>query len=484
MVALGWTIGLGLGGLMIANHFRKHIRDKRKRACRRAQHDAYLAHVRELIANKEPNSSRPPNIIIVLMDDMGYADISAYGATALSTPNIDRLAHEGVSLHNFYASSPVCSPSRAGLLTGRYPMRMHISAVFFPRHSLVDLALRIGGIYSFGVDGLLEDEITLGEALQAAGFRTALLGKWHLGDHSPHRPNEKGFDFFYGSYYSNDMKPYAFYRNGAIDIPAPVDQTQITKKLAQEAIHFIEENANRPFFLHYCQPFPHDPVHCSSGFAKSSKAGTYGDCVQEVDWSVGEIIKTLERLKLRENTIIIFTSDNGPWYEGNPGYVRGRKGLVFEGGQRVPCIWSWPGHIPNSIKSNEILSNLDFFPTLLQQCGVPLPTDRVIDGRNIMPHLIDHQSVVENKPFFYCWNKKVLAVRDRTWKYHRKHMNDNSSYWPVAIGPLLFNLRDDPTESYNQLASNPAVGEQLQKAIDIFQHELQTNPRGWLDNTP
>jgi arylsulfatase A-like enzyme len=477
--------GVILFGIVIIYSIFKHFYNRSKQACRLNLHQKYLEEVRQFFNILDPDLSRPPNIVIILTDDMGYADISAYGATAISTPNIDQIAREGVSFDTFYSSSPVCSPSRAGLLTGRYPLRMHISKVFFPHRSYVDNFFRITGGYRYGVDGLMADEITLAEALKCAGYRTGILGKWHLGDHSPHLPNEKGFDFFYGSYYSNDMKPYAFYRNRNVEVPAPVDQTQITHLLTREALKFIEENASRPFFLHYCQPFPHSPVHASAEFTSSSRAGTYGDCIQELDWSVGEILKSLDKHNLRNNTLLIFTSDNGPWYEGNPGYVRGRKGLPFEGGQRVPAIWSWLGHMPQNEKRSAFCSNLDIFPTLLNLVNIPLPEDRAIDGRDILPLLMGTQQDTDGsdegntKRFFYLWDKRALAVRKQVWKYHRKHMNDNAAYWPMPMGPLLYHLEEDFNESYNQIMAYPEKAEELKKILEQFQHELDTNPRGW-----
>ena len=265
-------------------------------------------------------------------------------------------------------------------------------------------------MFPYGVRGILPDEITVAEALQAGGYKTGLFGKWHLGDKSPYLPNEKGFDHFFGSYYSNDMKPYAYYRNDELVIEAPADQTQLTKEITHEMLDFIDENRDQPFFLYYPSPFPHHPVHASEDYAGKSNGGAYGDCVREIDWSVGEIVKKLDELNLTENTLIIFTSDNGPWFEGNPGYHRGRKNNSFDGGQMVPFIASWPREIPKGIEVEATAMNIDFFPTFLNIAGIPLPTDREIDGLDMLPIMKGEVTETcmkiftssKGKPFMVC----------------------------------------------------------------------------------
>jgi arylsulfatase A len=376
---------LGIICLFIINAVRTKLHNRKKQNMNIMAHKQYLEYVhKEFYSNHEV---KKPNIIVFFMDDMGYADISYYGAKNIKTPNIDSLSENGVKMNCFYSCSPVCSPSRAGLLTGRHPLRMLIPHVFFPSKSFISKFIRVTLRGSHGVKGLLEDEITIAEVLNEAGYKTGLLGKWHLGDKSPHLPNDKGFEFFYGALYSNDMKPYAIWRNRKIEQPSPANQDNLTKYLTNEAISFIRKNANKPFFLHYCKPFPHDPLHASRDFQGTSNAGLYGDAVQEIDWSVGEILKTLHEFGLREKTLIIFTSDNGPWHEGNPGFHRGRKGLPFEGGQRVPFIVSFLSVLPKGITINEMAMNTDIFPSILNLIGIPLPDDRIIDGKDLIPLL-------------------------------------------------------------------------------------------------
>lgn len=472
-----WPIALAAAGagVLAAGLGRAALRRKRI-DLRVDQHDAYLDAIR---AN--PPAGKRPNLIIVFCDDMGYGDLSCFGARTITTPAIDALAASGARLTAFYSSSPVCSPSRAGLLTGRYPTRAHVNFVFFPSSSAIGKGLRATGLYTHGVQGLLPDEITLGEVLQAAGYVTGLVGKWHLGDRSPHLPNERGFDFFYGSHYSNDMRPYAMYRNREIDIPAPANQDELTGILTREAIQFITGNKDRPFFLHYCQPFPHHPLHASARFAGSSTAGVYGDAVQEIDWSVGEIARTLDTLGISGNTIVAFTSDNGPWHEGNPGYQRGRKNQVFEGGQRVPAVVRWPGVVEPGRVIDAPAMNIDLLPTMLEVLGIPPPRDRIIDGRNLVPLLSGREHGSPHETLHYFWGKRLLAVRSGKWKYHARHGSDNAAYHLMKPGPFLFDLEADPNESYDQAARHPAVARDLATRLEAMAGEVAANPRGWLD---
>jgi len=471
-----WYILIGIFVVLILNFIRKQIRNKNKQNIKIENHQKYLESVVE-------TKKKRPNIIVFFMDDMGFADISCYGAKNIHTPNIDSLAENGVKLTSFYSSSPVCSPSRAGLLTGRHPLRMHMPNVYFPRKTLTGLMINFFiRKTAYGVKGILEDEITIPEVLKKTGYATGMLGKWHLGDKSPHLPNDKGFDFFYGAHYSNDMKPYAIWKNKEISQPAPADQNQLTKSLTQEGINFIREHKDEPFFLHYCQPFPHDPLHASEEFRGTSKGGLYGDTVQEVDWSVGEILKTLDELNLRENTLLIFTSDNGPWHEGHPGFHRGRKGLPYEGGQRVPFIASYPKTIPKGLVVEEMAMNIDIFPTLLQLNGIPLPEDRIIDGKDIMPLLSGSVQETPHDHLFYHWGKKILAVRDKNYKYHTRHRSDNSTYSMMKIRPLLFDMNRYDQESYDQTIHHTEKVEELKMKLEEFQNDLKQNPRGWIEN--
>jgi len=420
-----------------------------------------------------------PNIVLVFVDDMGHGDISCFGSKAIQTPNLDQLAENGVKMNNFYASSPICSPSRFGCLTGRYPSRGFVHGVFFSSTTLFGRLIN-QFMFPYGVRGILPDEITLAEALQKSGYKTGIFGKWHLGDQSPYLPNEKGFDYFFGSYYSNDMKPYAYYRNNEIAIEAPADQTKLTKEITQEILGFIDENKDQPFFVYYPSPFPHDPVHASEDYAGTSKGGTYGDCVQEIDWSVGEIKKKLDEHGLTENTLIIFTSDNGPWYEGNPGYHRGRKNNSFDGGQIVPFIASWPDQISQGIEVDVTAMNIDFFPTFLKIAGIPLPDDRVIDGVDMLPVLKGEAEESLHDELYFLKGKKVMGVRTKdNFKYIDRDNSDNGSYWMSKQGPFLFDLNNDLNESYNNNAHFPEKANKLRNMLDTKRKEMEENPRGW-----
>lgn len=445
--------------------------NKRKAQIRMDLHDDYLSGIK----TKE---GKKPNIVLVFVDDMGYGDLSCFGSEAIHTPNLDALAEDGAKMNNFYASSPICSPSRFSCLTGRYPTRGYVDYVFFAKNALGRVLNRI--VFPYGVKGILPDEITIPEALSAGGYKTGMFGKWHLGDCSPYLPNEKGFDYFFGSYYSNDMKPFEYYRNQELVMEDPIDQTQLTKKLCSEICSYIDDNKDDPFFAYYASPFPHNPVHASEEFTGKSKGGAYGDCVEELDWSVGEIRKKLDEHNLSDNTLIIFTSDNGPWYEGNPGLHRGRKNNSFDGGQMVPFIACWPAQIPSNTSIDETAMNIDFFPTFLNLAGIDMPQDREIDGSDMMPLLkgVKTESVHEN--LYFIRSKKVFAVRTKdNFKYWRKNRSENSSYAPVNQGPFLFNLDCDQNESYNVLTHFPEKSEELKMNIQNKQAEMKQNPRGW-----
>lgn len=448
--------------------------NKRKVQLRQSAHQAYLSSIPRVAEQK------PPNIVLIFVDDMGYGDLSCFGSQAIHTPNLDEMAEDGVRLNQFYASSPVCSPSRFGCLTGRYPTRGFVHHVFFPKSG--SLAGRMINRFAFpyGVRGILPDEITVAEALRAGGYKTGIFGKWHLGDHSPYLPNEKGFDYFFGSYYSNDMQPYAYYRNDEIALEAPADQTQLTRRLTDEILAFIDANKDQPFFVYYPSPFPHHPVHASPQFSGSSNGGTYGDCVQEIDWSVGAIRKKLAEHGLTENTLVIFTSDNGPWHEGSPGLHRGRKGNNFDGGQMTPFIASFPRLIPKGIEVEHAAMNIDLFPTLLKLAGVPLPSDREVDGVDILPLLQGQESASPHEALYFIRGAEIFGVRaSDNFKYMKKDRSDNSFYAALKHGPFLFDLNHDPNESYNAAAHFPQKEKQMREALESKQREMKANPRGW-----
>ena len=448
-----------------------------------------------------------PNLILINADDLGYGDLSCYGSTAIRTPNIDRLAGQGVRFTDFHACDSVCTPSRAGLLTGRYPVRMMLDTPLQPgREPLGKKAMvRLG--YLAGKLGLLdlatrgaargihEAEITLAEALRAGGYRTGMVGKWHLGDYSQEPrfdPLRHGFDSYFGVPYSNDMTPFPLFRNGEMLDPDVQDQSALTGLYTDEALAFIQAGGREPFFLYLAHTFPHRPLHPSSEFAGSSVAGLYGDVVQEIDWSAGRILDGLEKRGLVENTLVIFTSDNGPWYQGSPGPFRGRKGQAFEGGHRVPFIARSPGRIPPSSVCDTPAINLDLFPTLLAAAGVALPEDRLIDGRDITP-LLTGESHLSPHEYFYLYHQGELeGIRSGDWKYFR---NTSHYTWPMPVDkklgfltnhttgpiPLLHNLATDPGEAYNLSERFPDVVERLEGAMAEWEAELASDPLGFLE---
>jgi len=466
-------------------------------------------------------ATRKPNLVVILADDLGYGDLQSYGTRAIRTPNLDRLAAEGVRFTQFYASGNVCSPSRAGLLTGRYPVRTGISFVIFasdtPPSQRISIALaRIGtrlGTSKFHdsyVSGLPDSEITLAEALRVAGYRTGMVGKWHLGDFSHDRrylPTRHGFDFFEGIPHSNDEFPVSYWRNDQeLSANIGLDQENVTANFTRAAVKFIDDNRNRPFFLYVAHKDVHIPYFPSSQFKGKSAAGPYGDAAEELDWSVGEILRALETRGLRENTLVVFTSDNGPWYNGSTDGLRGRKGMPFEGGQRVPMLASWPGHLGAGREVDTPAMNIDIFPTLLDAAGLQLPADRVIDGRDLMGVLTGTSAADPHEALLFFDDKVVDGVRFGPWKYYRYV---DRYYWPVPLdkpdklvgrrvaaytytdpktgrtarlaadSPMLYDLRVDPAESYNVADRHPDEDRRALAYIEGWERAFFDNPRGW-----
>lgn len=433
----------------------------------------------------------PPNFIVILTDDQGYADVGEYGAEGFATPNLDRLAREGIRFTSFYAVEAACSPSRAALLTGSYQMRVSIPHVLFPR------ARR----------GLNPDEITIAELLQSAGYATAAVGKWHLGDHPRFLPTNHGFDTYFGIPYSNDMSPNPANnpREGANTQYPPLplvrdttiverepDQRQLVPRYTEAVVSFIEEHADEPFFVYLAHSFPHVPLWASERFAGTTEQGLYGDVISEIDWSVGEIRKTLERLNLDERTVIAFTSDNGPWlifgnHGGSAGPFREGKATAFEGGHRVPGIVWWPSEIPGGGVSDELVTAMDFLPTFAGLAGVALPTDRVFDGHDIWPLLAGRSGAVSPySEFFFYRAGQLHAVRSGKWKLHVPHgygsveiegavIADDGAVGRYArgeIGLALYDLESDLGERRNVAEEFPEVVERLVGLIEEARREL------------
>ncbi len=464
-------------------------------------------HALEVINEHAPR----PNVVLIYCDDLGYGDIGCFGNTVIRTPNIDSLARDGVRFTGYYASNAVCAPSRAGLLTGRYPIRTGIIGNTYPEDEPIGrrMARNFGGwLKALGVMDIREDyvgrgidkaEITLAEAMKMAGYRTGMMGKWHLGDYSTnpgYNPIRHGFDYYFGVPYSNDMLPFPLYRNETElneNLGLGEEQEKLTGLYTREAVKFIERSKDEPFFLYMAHTFPHQPIHPSDRFQKRSKAGKFGDVVEEIDWSVGELLKCLRKNGLEKNTLVIFTSDNGPWYEGSSGSLRGRKGQSYEGGFRVPFIAKWPGQIPRGAVNPAMTMNIDLYPTLLSLAGLSMPKDRVVDGKNITRQLTGKSRKSPHEALYFYHYDRLEGIRMDRWKYFdRIHRYT----WPIPLDaasvpnslgadqmgnrwPLLYDIRRDPGESYNVINTYPQVAEKLKTNMEAFRKEMKKNPRGF-----
>ncbi len=467
------------------------------------------------------SESQKPNVIVILADDLGYGDLSCYGADDIATPNIDRMAAEGAKFNSFYIS-PVCSPTRAALMTGSHSTRVGIGGVMFPRNN----------------HGLNPDEITLPELLKDQGYATAIIGKWHLGNEDMFQPLSHGFDYWYGTPSSNSqfyyptIKKYAadcvfrdgYTREGILKretaacplvrnnvvIEVPADQTLFTQRYTRETIRFITENKDKPFFVYLAHNMPHIPLHASEAFVGSSKRGIYGDTIQELDWSTGEILRSLKELELDKNTLVIFTSDNGPNTAtgGSAGPLKGGKGSTLEGGVRVPFVARWPGKIPAGSETDEAITGMDLLPTLTKLAGGEVPNDRVIDGKDIWPLLAGKPDAKSpHEAIYYLRGRGVQGIRVGDWKYL---VDDSSKQQAPRIeveltaeeqklprrerkalikerekaaaqkrGPTaaLYNLTNDIGEQNNLLAKHPEIVARLKKLLDEFGRQLRSNLR-------
>jgi len=430
---------------------------------------AYTMVPQFLTCSKSIRKEKLPNIIIIFCDDLGYGDLGIYGHPTIKTPNLDRMALEGQKWTNFYVAASVCTPSRAGILTGRLPIRSGMCSskrrVLFPDSA----------------GGLPESEITLAEVLKTKGYKTACIGKWHLGHLPRYLPTKNGFDYYFGIPYSNDMddvsklpwkqkfwNPKTEYWNVPLMqnekvIERPAEQTSLTKRYTDETIKFIKNNKNNPFFIYLAHTMPHVPLFASKNFQNRSLRGLYGDVVEEIDWNVGRILRTLNDLKLSSNTLVIFTSDNGPWWltykelGGSAGLLRGGKGSTWEGGMREPAIFWWPGHIKKGTIT-DIGSTMDIFTTICKLTGAKIPDDRIIDGVDLRPVLFG-TGPSPRKTIFYYRGTKLYAVRKGSYKAHfftepgygknRKVKKHNP--------PLLFNLEQDPSERFDISKEHPEI---------------------------
>nr|WP_201766839.1 sulfatase [Rhodopirellula sp. SWK7] len=443
-----------------------------------------------------------PNVIVILTDDLGYGDLSCYGAEDIATPNIDRMAAEGAKFSSFYVSS-VCSPTRASLMTGSHSTRVGIGGVMFPRNN----------------HGLNPDEITLPELLKEQGYATAIIGKWHLGNQDMFQPLNHGLDYWYGTPSSNSqfyyptIKKYAadcvfregYTRDGILKretaagplvrdnvvIEVPADQTQFTQRYTRETIRFITQNKGKPFFVYLAHNMPHIPLHASEKFVGSSKRGIYGDTIQELDWSTGEILQSLKELGLDKNTLVIFTSDNGPntGKGGSAGVLKGGKGSTLEGGVRVPFVARWPGTIPAGTESDEAITGMDLLPTLTRRAGGDVPDDRVIDGKDIWPLLAGKPDAKSpHEAIFYLRGRGVDGIRIGDWKYRtatdkppkekRSKRQPTSDPTPKKVNvETLYNLSDDIGEQTNLIDEHPEIARRLKRQLAAFESDLRRNLR-------
>lgn len=456
------------------------------------------------------------------MDDQGYGDVGVYGAKDFETPNLDRMAAEGVRFTDFYAASSICSPSRASLLTGQYPTRAGVPEVVGPNAERF-LGERLAR-------GLPQEALTIAELLKQNGYATALIGKWHLGHEEGFQPLDQGFDYFFGLPYSNDMhivhdaklsqaihlrngvtvekiragaydrektnpagKPYVApdrYFTPLIEgrhvIEFPADQRSLTRRFTDEAIRFMETQQGSPFFLYLAHVMPHVPLAPSADFIGRSNGGAYGDVIEEVDAEIGRLLAALDALKLADNTLVIFTSDNGPWklpagFGGSAEPFQGYKFLTHEGGHRVPMIARWPGQIPPDTVVSELATTMDFFPTFAELAGIELPPDLILDGYNLWPLLTGADGATSAyDQFFYIRGWEVQAVRRSQWKLQ---LAGGGSDYRLVIEPgdpgRLYNLSSDPAETEDLLHQHTDIATDLRNRIEAFQQQVDADAERW-----
>ncbi len=427
----------------------------------------------------------PPNVVIIFADDLGYSDIGSFGSST-ATPYLDQMAREGIRLTNFYVAQPVCSASRAALLTGCYPNRVGINGALMPNAPI----------------GLNPDETTLAELLKRAGYATGMFGKWHLGDRPDFMPNAQGFDEYFGIPYSGDMwpnhpwqgthfnfPPLPLYENNAV-VDTLDDQSMLTTWITERSVEFIGRNKQRPFFLYVAHPQPHVPLFVSDKFAGKSGNGLYGDVIMELDWSVGQILQALKANGLDENTLVIFTSDNGPWlsygeHAGSALPLREGKGTAWEGGVREPAIMRFPGKLPPGDTINTPLMTIDLLPTIAKLTGAPLPSNK-IDGRNVWEILAGQSNRNPHEAYFFYYKTNELhAVRSGRWKLYFPHSYQSlngreggknglpADYESLQVAePQLYDLENDASETLNVAAENPVAVRRLEELADEMRRDL------------
>ena len=437
---------------------------------------------------------RTPNVVIIFMDDMGYADIGPFGAEGYETPNLNRMAQEGRIFTDFYVTQAVCSASRAGLLTGCYNVRVGIGGALGPSATV----------------GINEDEVMIGEIAKQKGYATACYGKWHLGHHKKFLPMQHGFDDYFGLPYSNDMWPYhpgvrhlemserikrwphlpLIDKNEVVNAQVtPKDQEQLTTQYTEKAVQFITDHKDEPFLVYLPHSMVHVPLYVSDKFKGKSQRGLFGDVMMEVDWSVGQILDTLRKYKLDDNTLVIFTSDNGPWlsygdHAGSAGPLREGKRTMFDGGCRESCVMWWPGKIPAGTECHEPAMTIDILPTIAHLIEAELPSHK-IDGKNIWPLIagVDGATSPQEAYFFY-WGNELQAVRSGKWKLHFPHNyrtmagkpggtdGNPTNYSQGEIGLALFDMESDVGETTDVAAKNPDVVSRLSALADEMRKDL------------
>lgn len=455
----------------------------------------YLISVICLGLAQSVSAGKKPNFVVIFTDDQGYGDLSCYGGEHVSTPCIDQMAAEGSRLTSFYVAAPVCTPSRAALMTGCYPKRIDMAT-----------GSSFGVLLAGDRKGLNPDEITIAELLKEVGYKTGMFGKWHLGDQPEFLPTKQGFDEFFGIPYSHDIHPFHPRQNYYKFPPLPLleDETVVemdpnadflTKRITERAVSFIERNKDEPFFLYIPHPIPHAPLHVSPPFMQSvsddivatlkaedgnidykTRDRLFRQAIAEIDWSVGQILDTLKANGLDDNTLVVFTSDNGPPKNAifaSPGPLRGHKGTTFEGGMREPTVIRWPGKIPAGKSNDEIMTAMDLLPTFAKLAGAGIPKDRVIDGKDIWPTLTG-EAGTPHEAFFYHRGNQLQAVRSGKWKLHTNKGRPSQ----------LYDLESDIGEKNNVIESNPEVVRILNGHLDEFAEDVANNnrPAAFVDN--
>lgn len=445
-----------------------------------------------LTAIHSAGAAEKPNFVVVFCDDLGYGDLGCFGHPTIRTPNLDRMAAEGQKWTNFYVGASVCTPSRAALLTGRLPIR----------NGMMSAKRRV--LFPDSKGGLPDSEVTIAECLQSAGYATAAVGKWHLGHLPPFLPTAHGFDTYWGIPYSNDMdwqRGFPGYRERARDdanyvapieqynvpilhdtevIERPADQRTITRRYTEKAIEFIKEHRDEPFFVYLAHNLPHIPLYAGKDHLGKSRRGLFGDVIEEIDAGVGMILSTLEELDLEDNTLVVFTSDNGPWlpfhtHGGSAGLLREGKGTTFEGGMREPTLFWWPGTVKPGVQM-EMGATMDLLPTFCTLAGTKAPADRTLDGYDLSPLLLGRTEKSPRDRVFYWREEKLYAIRVGPWK---AHFITHGCYGMGAPReehetPQLYHIEHDPSEQYNIAELHPDVLERLQAIAE--EHRQSVKP--------